>query len=158
MGTAKLQPEPLIGHLRRALSQLQEHRWRQFSCVTGRGEAWLTSPRPHLRADCHWGRISFWTLLLVEFFLWAYDMGEHFHLFLIIPFQHNNLSSCMICRYQPNHTTLYICWLYNWWTKPTAITTGIVIFLEGYWWFWEWKEGSSCRNIRLWAAGVLYLY
>jgi len=43
---------------------------------TGEGNSavWLegvepgcTSPRSHLRADCHWGRISFWRLLLVEF-------------------------------------------------------------------------------------------
>jgi len=39
MGTVKSQPEPLIDQLRRALNQLQEHRWRQFTCVTGRGGA-----------------------------------------------------------------------------------------------------------------------
>ena len=41
MGTVESQPEPLIDHLRRALSQPWEHRWRQFSCVTRRGGAWL---------------------------------------------------------------------------------------------------------------------
>ena len=69
-----------------------------------------TSPRPHLRADCQGGRVSFWMLfLLVFFFLKTKDMGEHFHLFSIVPFQGDNLSGCEICRYQPNHTTLYIC-------------------------------------------------
>ena len=52
---------------------------------TGEGNSpvWLkgvepgsTSPRPHLRIDCHWGRIYSWRLLFVEF-LWAYNIGEH---------------------------------------------------------------------------------
>jgi len=41
MGTVESRPEPLIDHLRKGLGQLREHRWRQFSCVTGRGGAWL---------------------------------------------------------------------------------------------------------------------
>jgi len=41
MGTVESWPQPLIDHLRQALSQTQEHRRRQFSCVTRRGEAWL---------------------------------------------------------------------------------------------------------------------
>jgi len=41
MGTVESWPEPLVDHLRQALSQAWEHRWRQFSCVTGMGEAWL---------------------------------------------------------------------------------------------------------------------
>jgi len=32
MGTVESRPEPLIDHLRQALSQLWEHRWRQFTC------------------------------------------------------------------------------------------------------------------------------
>ena len=71
------------------------------------------SPRPHWRAHHHWegslsGDCSFWS-----YFLWASDVTEHYHLFSIIPFQHDNLSSCTICGCQPNHTTLYICWLYD---------------------------------------------
>ena len=31
-------------------------------------EPGCTSPWPHLRADCHWEMISFWRLLLLEFF------------------------------------------------------------------------------------------
>ena len=42
----------------------------------GEVEPGCTSPRPHLRAHCHWGRISSWRLLLMEF-LWAYNTGEH---------------------------------------------------------------------------------
>ena len=41
MGTVESWPEPLIDHLRQALSQPREHMWRQFSCVMRRGEAWL---------------------------------------------------------------------------------------------------------------------
>ena len=39
-----------------------------------------TLPRPHLRADCHWGRISFWRSLLCEAFHCepkSLDTGEH---------------------------------------------------------------------------------
>jgi len=41
MGTVETQPEPLIDHLRQALSQPRKHRQRQFTCVTGRGGARL---------------------------------------------------------------------------------------------------------------------
>jgi len=41
MGTVESRPEPLIDHLRQALSQPREHRWRQFTCVTRRGGARL---------------------------------------------------------------------------------------------------------------------
>jgi len=41
MGTVESWPEPLIDHLRQGLGQPWEHRWRQFSCVTGRSGAWL---------------------------------------------------------------------------------------------------------------------
>ena len=40
-----------------------------------------TPPRPHLRADCHWGRISFWRSLLFGVFHCkpgSSDTGEHF--------------------------------------------------------------------------------
>ena len=37
MGTAESWPEPLIDHLRWALSQLQEHRWRQFHLCDWKG-------------------------------------------------------------------------------------------------------------------------
>jgi len=33
---------------------------------------------PHLRADWQWGRILFWRLLFVEFFLRAYDTSKYF--------------------------------------------------------------------------------
>ena len=51
-----------------ALSQPWEHRWRRFSCVTQGVEPGCTSPRPHLRADCHWGRVSCWRSLLCGVF------------------------------------------------------------------------------------------
>lgn len=91
----------------------------------GNSRVWLegmepgsTSPRPHLRADCHWGRNSFWRLLPLEFFCkprrWVTI------LFSIIPFYHNNLSSYIVCRYQPNLTTLYTCWLYSFKTSQSV--------------------------------------
>ena len=41
METVESQPGPLIDYLRKGLSQPQEHRWRQFTCVTRRGGARL---------------------------------------------------------------------------------------------------------------------
>ena len=41
MGTLESQSEPLIDQLRQGLSQPWEHRWRQFTCVSRRGGAWL---------------------------------------------------------------------------------------------------------------------
>jgi len=38
-------------------------------------EPGCTSLRPHLRADCYWGRISLWRSLLLESFWWVQDMG-----------------------------------------------------------------------------------
>ena len=55
-------------------------------------EPGCTSPRPHLRADCPWGRVSFWSLLLLEFFLWVYNVGEHFS-----TISNYNLSSYTVC-------------------------------------------------------------
>ena len=75
--------------LRQAPSQPWEHRWRQFNCVTRGVEPGSTSPRPHLRADCHWWRISSWRLLFVEF-LWAYNTSERLSDYL---FQCSNLTS-----------------------------------------------------------------
>ena len=42
MGTVESWPEPLIGHLRRALSQLGEHRWREFHQCDPKG--WSQAP------------------------------------------------------------------------------------------------------------------
>jgi len=67
LGTAESRPEPLIDHLKQAASQLWEHRWRQPTCVTRWVEPGSTSPRPHLRADCHPERVSSWILLLMGF-------------------------------------------------------------------------------------------
>jgi len=89
---------------------------------TGEGNSpvWLegvkpgsTSSRSSLRADCHWGRISFWRWLLLEFSCEPTTQVSTFHLFQIIPFQQDNLSSFTICGYQSDHTILYIYWLYN---------------------------------------------
>lgn len=41
------------------MSQPNEHRWRQFTWLPEGVEVGFTSLRPPLRADYHWGRISF---------------------------------------------------------------------------------------------------
>jgi len=41
MVTVESQPDPLIEHLWKGPIQPWEHRWRQLSCVTRRGGAWL---------------------------------------------------------------------------------------------------------------------
>ena len=75
MVAVESRPEPLIEHLGKGPGQPWEHRWRQFSCVTGRVEPGCTSLRPHLRADCHQGRISSWTSLLGgAFSLWTENL------------------------------------------------------------------------------------
>jgi len=102
---------------------------------TGEGNSpvWLegvepgsSSPRPRWRADCHWGRISFWRSLLLEFFLWAYNMGEHFHLF-----SNYNLSSyilsvdtnltTLLCIFVDDLSTSFSIYLINWLLKPQKI-------------------------------------
>jgi len=64
MGTVESRLEPLFEHLEKGLGQPWEQRGRQFLA----GGAGLRSFRPHLRADCYWGRISFWRFLFVEVF------------------------------------------------------------------------------------------
>ena len=87
---------------------------------TGEGNSavWLkwvepccTSPRPHLRAGCPWGKIS--GDCLPWSFLWAYNTGERFHLFIII------FSNVIIFL---SITSLYTYWssdtlqhLYSYW-------------------------------------------
>ena len=111
MGTVKLWPEPLIDHLRWAVSQPWQHRWRQLSCVTRRGGA-----RLHLSYTPFKGWLPLRKALFLEIapfgvFLWAYDTGEHFIYFLL------SLSNMIILpviqpvKYQPNCTTLLIVYL-----------------------------------------------
>jgi len=72
MGTVESRPEPLIDHLRRALSQPQGHRWTQFHLSDRKGWSLAAPPpRPHLRAD--YLEIAFLGALL-----WAQDTGKIF--------------------------------------------------------------------------------
>jgi len=73
-----------------------------------RVEPGSTSPRPHVRADCHWWRISSWRWLLVEF-LWAYNTGEHLSFISVYLFQRGSLTS-LISLY--NICILINCTLY----------------------------------------------
>jgi len=63
-------------------------------------EPGCTPPRPHLRADCPWGRVSFWRLLLFGVFLCkptSSDMGKHFFFFTMIIF-----PTISPVKYHPN--------------------------------------------------------
>jgi len=102
----------------------------EVSCrSTGEGSSpvWLegvesgsTSPRPHLMADCHWGRVSLWRLLLVEFSCVPTTLVSIFPFISDYLFQCNNLSSYMLLKDQPSFSvyllvtllythSLYIC-------------------------------------------------
>jgi len=50
MRTAETRPEPLIEHLGKGSSWPWEHRWRQFTHVTGRGGAWLPHSKTTIKA------------------------------------------------------------------------------------------------------------
>lgn len=54
------------------------------------------------------------------------SLGEHFHLFPIILFQHGNLSSCTVCGYPSDHITLYSCWLCNLYISLPLIRSSLV--------------------------------
>ena len=71
-------------------------------------------------------------LLLLEVFLWAYDMGEHFSFI-----SDYNLFSYTICGYQSNYTALCICWLYN--SKRFSYASDRNVF-ERYWFEQHDKE------------------
>ena len=82
-----------------------------------------TSPRPHWRADCRWGRISLWSFLFAGVFLWAYNTGEHFFcLFLII---YSNMTIFLvICLWKTSLTSLYTYWLCTPFLKsPLSLST-----------------------------------
>ena len=77
-----------------------KHRVSHRSTGEGNSSVWpegvepgSTSPRPHLKADCHWGRISSWRLLLLES-LQAYTTGEllSFVSFSMLLCKRDNLS------------------------------------------------------------------
>ena len=71
-------------------------------------EPGCTSHRPCLRADCHWGRISFWRSLPLEFFHEPTTWVSVFVYFQL------SLSTVIIflaiqsVKHQPNHTTAYL--------------------------------------------------
>ena len=99
MGTVQSWPEPLIDHLRQGLGQLWEHRWRQFTYLTG---------RPHLRADYHWGRIFFWRYLLFGVFHCkprSLDISEHFFFASLFCTMIIFLTITPV-KYHSNHATL----------------------------------------------------
>ena len=72
-------------------------------------KGWSLAPPlldPHLRADCHWGRMFFWKSFPLEFYTVSLGYRWAFHLFLIVSFCHTNLSNYKPVKYNPNHTTL----------------------------------------------------
>lgn len=79
-------------------------------------KGWSLAPLlldPVLRADCHWGRISFWRSFLLEFFLWAYSTGEYF--FICFQLSLSNVIIFLALRSVDTSLTtlLYICWLHS---------------------------------------------
>jgi len=92
MVTTESRPEPLIENLGKGPSQPWKHRWRQFSCVTRRGGAWL-----HLSYTSFKG----WLPLGKDLWLkippsWNFpyeprssETGEHFS--FVSPFYHTSL-------------------------------------------------------------------
>ena len=107
MGTVESQPEPLIDHLRGALSQLQGHRWTQFHLSDS------TPPRPHLRADSQGGRISIWRSLLLEpFYEPRTRVSSLFHYSFV-----NAIISLVLYLYTYLPYNLYTCLPYT--PKPT---------------------------------------
>jgi len=68
----------------------------------------VSSPRPHLRADYHWGRLSFWRSFLFGVFYCKSrfsDMGEHF--FFDCLFSTTIIFPTIIpVKYHLNHATL----------------------------------------------------
>ena len=89
---------------------------------TGEGNSavWLegvepgcTSPRPHLRADWHWGRIFLWRLLLGEF---SCDLTMQVSILPFISdylFQCDNLSSSALSKDQPDFSVYLLVHLYT---------------------------------------------
>ena len=86
MGTAESRPEPLIDHLRQALSQPHGHRWMQFHLSDWKG--WSLAPRPHLRADSQERRLSIWKSLSLDSFCeprtWVSSLFHYFFVNVII--------------------------------------------------------------------------
>jgi len=114
MGNVESWSGPLIDHLRWTLSQLQEHSWRQFTYVTEGVVPGYTSPRCHLRADCHWGRVCYWRLLLGEFSCEPMTLVSIFPFISDYLFPCDNLSSYMLSKDHPNFSVyLLVIHLYT---------------------------------------------
>jgi len=106
--TVESQPEPLIDHLRQGLSHGSTGEGN--SCVWPEGvEPGYTSLRPHLRAECLWGRISFWRFLLCGTFhceCKSMDMDEHFFSLLLLSY-YGILSNCTLLTVQDDMLSMY---------------------------------------------------
>ena len=97
MGTVESRAEPLIDHLRRALSQLQGHRWMQFHLSDWKEPGCTPTETPFKgwlprRKDLYLEITPFGA------FLWAQDTGKLFISFL--------LCNAIICLVQYLYTCL----------------------------------------------------
>jgi len=113
METVESQPGPLIDHLRKGLRQPQEHRWRQFTCVTGRSGARL---HPSLTPFKGWlSRRKDLPLELSPLgaLWWAQHTGE---LYVVSPLQCNHLSGPIPIRIFTLQSVywfaLFVCFLF----------------------------------------------
>jgi len=76
MGTVESWPEPLIDHLRRALSQPQGHRWMHFHLSDQKG--WSLAPRPPFKGWLPMKKVLYLEITPLEALLWAQDTGKLF--------------------------------------------------------------------------------
>jgi len=116
-------------------------------------EPGCTSLRPHLRADCHWGRISGWRCLPCGVFQWAWIIRDGWVFFLsyhatlfvikppVSPFHHADLSDCYtVERGSP----------YSHWIQP-----GRAELLQHHQCVWIEKPGQERRTF-VWCLTVVF--
>ena len=147
MGTAESRPEPLIDHLRQALSHPQGHRWMQVHLSDWKG--WSLAPRPPLRADSQGGRLSIWKSLPCGFLLWAHDMGKFFISLLFC--KCDNLSGPM-----PSYLTICIPDCHTGSTIYTKRVEKSVSVATERWWMPS-LCGNVCGKVPLRSLNVCLL-
>jgi len=108
MGTVESRPEALVEHLGKGPGQLWEHRWRPFTCMAGRGGAWLHPSQTPFKGRLPLGKDLFVELPHFRVFHCdpkSLDTGEHFFFgclfstMIIFP-------TITLVKYHPNYAAL----------------------------------------------------
>lgn len=75
--------EPVIEHLVKGSSHSWEHRWKQSTCVTGRGGPWIHFSLTLFRGWCLQGKHLYLKILFFRVFgeLWSLERSEQFFLY-----------------------------------------------------------------------------